>query len=262
MDSERFDTLVKTLFTPATRRGLVRRLTALPLGLTLASLLGDAPDAAAKDGARGSSHRRHRRKAKHRHQTGNNKEHRTGERTGCKPKSNAKTCAGKCGTVRTTCGTPVECGSCACDPPCGACLTCNPATGACVVDATQVGAACGNPGQVCLSNGACGCSPTCGACCSEMCCDPLPGCNASGGCTRCDELCPDDRLFCVHMADGSSTRCVNGIATVCDPCSSSTDCTFADYSECVLGFTVRSTNKSNQICGRPIGTGVCILLLP
>jgi len=42
MDSERFDTLAKTLAQPGTRRGVVRRLAALSLGATLAALGGHA----------------------------------------------------------------------------------------------------------------------------------------------------------------------------------------------------------------------------
>ena len=59
MDSERFDTLAKTLAQPGTRRGVVRRLAALSLGATLAALGGHAPDATANDD-HGSSHRRQR----------------------------------------------------------------------------------------------------------------------------------------------------------------------------------------------------------
>ena len=67
MDPARFDTLTKTLSTAGSRRGLLSRLAALPLGAALAGFLGDAPDASAEAGDHGSSHRRHRRKAGHAH---------------------------------------------------------------------------------------------------------------------------------------------------------------------------------------------------
>ena len=82
MDPRRFDSLTKSLFSPGTRRGIIRLLAALPLGVVIASRVGDALDTTAKDDDHGSSHRRHRRKAKHRHQVGNNKDNRKGKRDG------------------------------------------------------------------------------------------------------------------------------------------------------------------------------------
>jgi hypothetical protein len=168
MDSDRFDRLAKTLAAAGTRRGLVRLLAALPLGVTLTSILRDGPDATAEDDDHGSSHRRHRRKAKHRHQTGNDKEQRKGKRKGkrkgCTPKPDAKTCAGKCAIVTNNCGTPVDCGSCVCSPACPVCQTCDPATGQCVPIANRT---------VCAGSGA-----TTSICCNGSCWD---GCCGDGG---------------------------------------------------------------------------------
>src|SRR5215208_2585401 len=99
MDSDRFDRLAKTLSATGTRRGLVRLLTALPLGVAFTTLLSDGPDTAAKDDDHGSSHRRHRRKARHRHDPGQHKDNPTAKRKRCKAKPDAKTCAGRCGRV-------------------------------------------------------------------------------------------------------------------------------------------------------------------
>src|SRR5215213_12021869 len=75
MDPRRFDTLARTLAAAGTRRGLLRLLAALPLGVAVVSLFDDAPDATAEDDDHGSSHRRHRRKARHRHKPGSDKTH-------------------------------------------------------------------------------------------------------------------------------------------------------------------------------------------
>src|SRR5688500_2973301 len=82
MDSRRFDTLTKSLSSTGTRRSIARLVAVLPLGVALTALLGTGQDTTAKDDDHGSSHRRHRRKAEHRHQTGNNKENRKGKRKG------------------------------------------------------------------------------------------------------------------------------------------------------------------------------------
>jgi hypothetical protein len=82
MDPRRFDRLVKALSTSSTRRSIARLLAGVPLGVLLTTLLAETPETRAEDDDHGSSHRRHRRKANHRHQSGNNKEHRKGKRKG------------------------------------------------------------------------------------------------------------------------------------------------------------------------------------
>jgi hypothetical protein len=77
MDIDRFDALARSLTTGWHRR---RLLAALPLGVTLISLLDDAREASAQDDDHGSSHRRHRRKARHRHNPGEDKNHRARRR--------------------------------------------------------------------------------------------------------------------------------------------------------------------------------------
>jgi hypothetical protein len=78
MDPRHFDTLVKSLSSAGTRRGVVRRLAVLPLGVTLTALLGGLPVTAAKKNKnrnkdkqpepnddRGSANRREKRKDAH-----------------------------------------------------------------------------------------------------------------------------------------------------------------------------------------------------
>ena len=73
MDTRRFDAITRTLSTIDTSRAVLRLMAALPLSAGPAVLLDEESDAAG---------RRQRRKAKHRHQTGDDKENRKGQRTG------------------------------------------------------------------------------------------------------------------------------------------------------------------------------------
>jgi len=77
MDPVHFDSLTKTLSASGTRRGFVRLLAALPLGMMLVSVFGDEPDALAIDDDYGSSYRHHRRVARHRHNPGQHKDNPT-----------------------------------------------------------------------------------------------------------------------------------------------------------------------------------------
>ena len=106
MDPRRFDTLAKTLTRSGTRRHIVRLLTALPLGVTLTAVLGDLPDATAEDDDHGSSHRHHRRVARHRHRPGQHKDNPTRKR---KRKDKSKRSDAELFTGRTC--TPGTCGS-------------------------------------------------------------------------------------------------------------------------------------------------------
>jgi hypothetical protein len=149
MDAEGFDRLTKILAVAGTRRGVVRLLSALTLGVLFTPLAGVTPGVTAEDDDHGSSHRRHRRRARHRHRHGSNKKNRKGEkqRQGCKPQPRTKTCAGKCGTVRNNCGQLVDCGS-----SCPQCQTCNLQTSRCVP--TTDAAPC-NDGNACTRTDTC-----------------------------------------------------------------------------------------------------------
>ncbi|MFT4040270.1 MAG: hypothetical protein QM692_18970, partial [Thermomicrobiales bacterium] len=130
MDASLFDRLTRTLSTPDTRRRLLGSLAALP---ALASVFAPlAEDAEAKD-------RRRRRKGRHKKRQTKAKGKRARQQRGraCKPNAKSEVCAGTCGTVtsRQTCGKPVDCGPCACEPACGECRICQPgqtAPGVCV----------------------------------------------------------------------------------------------------------------------------------
>ena len=180
MDGSHFDDLVRDWLASGTRRSLVQRLSALPLVGGLALFFEYDEESEAK-------RRKNRRKARHRHRPGNHKHNHKKHKKKCKSQAKATTCAGKCGSVTNNCKQTVDCGSCACDPPCDACFTCQdgPTTpGACIVDPEQQGDPCGETGQVCQADGACACDA-----------DSCPV-NAScvGGICECDsgfELCGD-----------------------------------------------------------------------
>jgi hypothetical protein len=243
VDPVRFDSLVKSLSTNGTRRGLVQVLAALPLGVALTFVLSERPEAA-EDDDHGSSHRRHRRKARHRHQTGNNKEHRKGQRTGrkpCRPESRAKTCAGRCSTVRNTCGEPVDCGPCTCATGCPECQTCDTATGLCVTapngmacddgdpctqtDTCQNGTCVGSNPVDCTPASECqvrACDPVSGACTAAVNKPPNTPCNGGedvccGGTCEPRDCCDDDGCA------GNAVCLSNGSCAIpCDP--SRNDC--------------------------------------
>lgn len=158
MDAGRFDRLVVSLCVAGTRRGLFRRVAALPLGGMLAAFVTD-------EGEAGRRQRHARRDAisvqvKKRKRQGKRK-----RKKGCRPDSVAETCAGKCGTVTNNCGGQVGCGPCAC-APCPICQTCDTATGQCVNAANRT--TCGDADGRCCNgvccDGCCGVTGSCGAC--------------------------------------------------------------------------------------------------
>src|SRR3712207_3567434 len=110
MDARRFDRLVASLFVSGTRRGLLRRLAALPLGGMLAAVVAD-------EGEAGRHPRRDAVSAQGKKGKGKGKKKR---KKGCRSDAVARTCAGKCGTVTDNCGRRVSCGPCAC----GSCSSC------------------------------------------------------------------------------------------------------------------------------------------
>jgi hypothetical protein len=265
MDSHPFDHLAKHLATVDTRRGLLPRLGALPLAALLAARLGTESEAGRRrrrkarhrhDPGKDKAKRKGKGKGKGKGPCATvgqtpNKGTRKGccaglskdasERCGevavtsplppCQPESRAQTCAGRCGSVPNTCGTVIDCGSCACDPPCGECFTCEagPTTpGTCVADATQEGDSCGSPGQVCQADGNCGCDAT-----------SCPGCLTCQGDGVCGTPC------------GGSGCCDNG---TCVAGNADTACGTGggDCTNC-------TTTGVNQTCGggTPSQPGVC-----
>lgn len=180
MDARYFDALTRFLSVANTRRRLVAALAALPLVASLSQLL-DASDVLAG--------RRKRRKQRHR------KRKNPGSRKrGCRAKSRAKICAGRCGRVknRKTCGKKVNCGPCSCTPACGD-LTCcssnvcadlqsDPANcGAC-------GHACGD-GQVCQGG-------VCGVTCEDNFCAATSHVCSGARCQTCNVICQSPDHTC------------------------------------------------------------------
>jgi hypothetical protein len=272
MDPVRFDTLVKSLAAARTRRGIVRLLSTLSLGMTLTALFDDGPDASAEDDDHGSSHRRHRRKTRNARRSGDDKDNRKGQRkgkrTGCNPESRARTCAGKCATVINNCGKAVDCGPCTCATGCPQCQSCNPATRLC--DLVTNGTGC-DDGNACTQtdtcqNGVCiGSNPTadgtvcpggfcCGGECKECCTDqhcPSGFCHGNNVCapkectqTSCDVaggvICgrnapTNDPCFCYRRADNSGFFCAESRPSTCSgagTCDAGQTCVAGGGSQC------------------------------
>ena len=114
MDDRNFDALIRKLTAGESRRRL--------LGLASTSLGGGLSRLIELEETEGKG-RRKRRKKRHKHGSGRRRNHDKPQKK-CTPDSTAQTCAGKCGTIPNNCKTPVDCGSCACDPLCGECFVC------------------------------------------------------------------------------------------------------------------------------------------
>jgi hypothetical protein len=236
VDAKHFDYLTRTL-AAGSRRGVLRLLAFLPLGGWLALLLETEPSNAKRRqkskaqgkrrvGASNHKHehrrRKHRNKGRHGH---NDKDKHKPEK--CKPQSAALTCDGKCGSVQNNCKQSVDCGSCACDPPCPACQVCDEASRRCVVDSAQEAASCGGC-QVCDS----------GQCVTDrsIVCEPLDQCHDAG---ECDPATGE----CTTPAKPDATPCDDG-----DACTSGDTC----QSGACRG-TAKDCSSENDVCN----DGVC-----
>jgi hypothetical protein len=156
MDAHRFDLLTKVLSARGARRGLIGLLASLPVIGGLAGL--DPGDETVE--AKG---RRKRRKKKHKH--GRPRSHGKRKKKKCKPKSLAKTCEGKCGSVKNNCKRTVDCGSCGCSTLCDPGQCC---AGTCV-DIDTSHDHCGSCGNACAANEICvdGACQTCHVCAAD-----------------------------------------------------------------------------------------------
>jgi hypothetical protein len=235
VDAKLFDRLARSLTESRTRRRLLALVASVPHWGGLVALL-DADVAEGKG-------RRKRRKKRHKHGKGRRRNHGNPRKKSraCTPESGAQTCAGKCGSVTNNCQQPVDCGSCACDPPCDTCFVCQDqgldAPGMCVADPNQQGEACGEPGQVCQATGACACTAT--SCTAPQTCG---GSGVAGECGCTPNSCAQTNATCGVVSDGcggqidcgtcatGSTRplCVNNVCTGCssgNPCPAGGCCT-------------------------------------
>ena len=227
MEAERFDRLTRTLARPDTRRGLVRLLMALPLGMSLAALLAWETTQADGSGAivGGGGGRRHRRVVRNRRQSGKDQDNAKDKNRKSKRKKRDKrpdctrtSCAAQgatCGSIDDRCGGMLNCGSC---PTCQTC-----SGGTCVTAAN--GMACGerSPGATLR-------------CCDGAC--PAPTCLArSTPCNLndCFGACCSGLPFCTQP-----TACVCGARSVAQPsrspCASDNDCQNpSGTAQCICG---------------------------
>ncbi|MCC7023364.1 MAG: hypothetical protein IT338_11070, partial [Thermomicrobiales bacterium] len=242
MDANRFDHLVQSLVLSASRRRLLALLAPLPL---LGGLLPLVDEETAEAKKRPKHRVRRPPHCQGRH-TSRCRSKRTRKKR-CKAKSKAKTCAGKCGPIRNKCRKTVDCGSCACDPPCGECLICDDRTGQCVPDPEQQGDACGETGQICQADGTCACdAKSCAACetcqADGRCSAPCQGrgcCDRAGVCQpgTTDAACGTRGGACAsctgfNHCQGGVCRCVpttcqaegKACGTIGDGCGSRLDC--------------------------------------
>lgn len=217
MDDGRFDRFARAIAGFTSRRGLLGLAASMPITGGALALLEPADIQAKK--------RKKKKRKKKKKKT-------------CTPDPKSTTCAGTCGSVINNCKQTVDCGSCACDPPCGECLVCNDTTGACVP--AQNGAVCGagpacnsgveHPQDTCDGAGACqpGADQPCGLyeCAATSCktacdgtadCFPTAYCNGSGVCTEKG----NNGESCLGGNECFSGACCGN---VCQECCNSSDC--------------------------------------
>lgn len=198
MDGRHFDYLTRSLSDVGSRRGLFGLLTGVPVLGSLAAILLNDEEATAKKNRRKHRKKPHKRRSRRK------------QKQQCKADSRARTCDGLCGTVRNNCGKTINCGSCACDPPCGVCHACDDSTRTCIP--ANAGEPCGAPGQICQS-GACACTEaSCPACTT---CEPNGTCQGCAGC--CDgETCITECGDCRVCDDGQCAECAEAGFGCCD----------------------------------------------
>lgn len=222
MDPFALDRLTRAFATAGTRRRLLALLGVLPLASTL-------PQAEVVEAA--GRRRRHKR----RHHPGGDKRHRKGKQKGqdkgknkarehkqpqptppsppCVPQPQTTTCAGQCATVTNNCGTAVDCGPCACTPPCPQCQTCDETTGTCQPEADDT---------PCDDGDACTQTDTCqgGLCVGSdpVVCAASDPCHVAGRCDPQTGMCddppaPDGTACDDHNACTTNDQCQGGVCT-------------------------------------------------
>lgn len=271
MDARHFDVLVRRLASP--RRSLLAMLATLPLFGGL-ELLAPPEEAAAKD-------RRRRRKTRNKRRrdpgkrNGKGKKNNKNSQVTCVPETVAQTCQGRCGQVANNCQQTVDCGTCTCVPPCGACqrcagtrciacssccdgvccerdtAVCHATTGSCCVPASKAQTCDGACGMT-VDN--CGRDVDCGPCTCEPACPACQVCDASNG-----ECVPDagqDGDACgetgqVCQADGTCA-CEAGSCPECTTCENDGLC--SPCADCCDGSGVCQPGTADNACG---SSGAC-----
>jgi hypothetical protein len=270
VDSDRFDRLAKILSTNGTRRRLVRLLPMLPIAGTLVAVLGEESEAGRrkklKKRHRDHHDRRqgHRKKAKQREQNKRQQQRNKQPETtppppvGCTPEPAAMTCAGRCASVRNSCGTVIDCGACRCTPACPLCQTCNTNSGHCVPNGAVEGHECGS-GLVC-AQGTCRCAAqacfSAGGCCADAVCVPTTFQTDRNNCGGCGTTCtapanahdPDCRAgACTFTCDAGWASCDNNATTGCETAlGTDTDCSTCGNA-CVAPETCGAVTPN--VCG-------------
>lgn len=207
----------------ASRRILLRGLSALPLGGSLASLVAaaDARNGNGKGKGNGKNG-----KNDHDNEVAADKNNARGRKKQCKKKI-ARACEGRCGTVTVRCKkrngktkrTQVNCGACTCDPPCGRCATCSAARR---------------------------CEP-CTPCCNDVCCNQANTvCHVGTGAC----CVPDSKAQTCHNACG---QVVNncGVAVDCGPCTCGGGCPVCHICDEQTDECVADPNQQGDACGEP-----------
>jgi hypothetical protein len=207
MDHRHFDQITRALAAPGSRRHLLAALAALPVVGGLIGIL-DADDAESKG-------RRKRRKKAHKH--GKGRRRKGNKKKPCKSQPASETCTGKCGSVSNNCKKTVDCGPCACNPPCGACQTCSSAS---VCEACEP--CCDD---VCCTQAAAICHTESGACC-------VPDSHAR----TCDGQCGDIQNNC-------------GVVEDCGPCLCPAPCPACQVCDEETGDCVPDQSQEGDDCG-------------
>ncbi len=221
MDGRHFDYLTRALSEVGSRRGLFGLLAGVPVLGSLAAILLEDDEAAAKKNRRKHRKKPHKRRARRK------------RKQQCKAHSRARTCDDRCGTVKNNCGKTINCGSCACDPPCGECHACDELTQTCIP--AHAGEACGAAGQIC-QGGACACT--------EASCPACTTCEPNGTCQGCDGCC-----------DGEACVTACGDCRVCDD-GQCAECAEAGFG-CCDTRGICQDGKTNTACGDSGTCDVC-----
>ncbi len=234
LEAERFDAISRTLAAGATRRGALGLLSGLPLIGGLMALL-DACEVDAK------GRRKRRKKAPQawpRAKTAH-----THHKKQCKAElARQDLCREVRASARTTARNRSIVGRVPVIRRVQSCQVCNTVTATCAPDQGQLGQPCGNPGQVCQSDGTCACS-------SDP--DTCPSCTTCGGdgtCQGCTGCCDGDA--CVTDC-GACRTCEQGQCGGCPGCCDGNGACQPGTENAVCG----ANGSSCQACSNP--TPIC-----
>jgi hypothetical protein len=251
MDGTRFDQLVRDLLGGASRRSLLRSLSALPIVGGLASVVAEAN--ARKGKGKGKGKAKNDGGKDDDNDVEGEKSKAKRRKKQCKKKK-AQACASRCGIVTVKCKkgngkskkAQVDCGSCACEPDCGACFICDEASETCVVDPEQQDDPCGATGQVCQADGSCECD--------DDSCPAGATCQLDGTCSA---ICGGTGCFDGDSCEPGNTPAACGIdGETCDVCSGTAP--LCIDGACLACSSLTNACPGGQVCCAPeCFVGVC-----